>query len=359
MRKGVGLVHLGAWRPGMMQRRALILATLLLFLPAVCTQVAHVAGWLPEHARAGDAAHNQTRAWEKACWREARAQGQGTPPQPSADCDQGGEVRWGEIEQLCDHFTKATLTPGKTHMQRDMADGGNSRRAEGHANAFACRFKQRFAVDSSAWNSPVGPVLLYVSGPHPLEGTPGGLIREMARSLGALVVAVEHRFYGESVPRWWKHEEGLELLTQEQAVADLAGFRDKYQRIHIAPLGSASNPWILVGCGGGGTLAAWARRAHPQRFIGAVASSPVLQPALQNPTVDEQVPFALCYPIVSLTTPTVPLYSTSLTVYYLIVTLDCTSRWQRHSGRHAWRTCTPPCARSPLLLKLTEVPLLL
>ena len=148
-------MNLAAWLPGMMKRCALILVTLLLFLPAVCTQVAHVAGWLPEHARAGDAAHNQTRAWEKACWRESRAQGQ-----PSADCDQGGQVSWGEIEQLCDHFTKATLTPGKAHMQRDMADGGDSisgRRAEGHANAFACRFKQRFAVDSSAWCSSAHP----------------------------------------------------------------------------------------------------------------------------------------------------------------------------------------------------------
>lgn len=143
-----------------MQRRPLILAALLLSLPAVCTQVAQVAGWLPEHARGGDAAHNQTRAWEKACWRDARAQGQ-----TSADCDQGGEVSWGEIEQLCDHFTKATLTPGKAHMQRDMADGDAraGRKAEGHANAFVCKFKQRFAVDSSAW---------FDSAPPPSPGTP-------------------------------------------------------------------------------------------------------------------------------------------------------------------------------------------
>ena len=42
-------------------------------------------------------------------------------------------------------------------------------------------------------------------------------MREMAQHLGAMVVAVEHRFYGSSVPRWWRRGEGLELLTQEQA----------------------------------------------------------------------------------------------------------------------------------------------
>ncbi|KAJ1479692.1 hypothetical protein T484DRAFT_1748995 [Baffinella frigidus] len=195
-----------------MQRRPLILAALLLSLPAVCTQVAQVAGWLPEHARGGDAAHNQTRAWEKACWRDARAQGQ-----TSADCDQGGEVSWGEIEQLCDHFTKATLTPGKAHMQRDMADGDAraGRKAEGHANAFVCKFKQRFAVDSSAWNAPIGPVLLYVSGAHPLEGTPGGLVREMARSLGALV-SPRH-----PDPPFWDHSHGHHYLRLPQQHVDV------------------------------------------------------------------------------------------------------------------------------------------
>jgi len=151
-----------------MRQRFLARSVLLLALPVICAEIAY---WLPEHARGGDAAYNETRGWQKSCWREERASGT-----PGDGCDPGGVPTWGDIEQLCDHFTQATLTPDKQHMQRDMVQKGDARlerKAEGHANAYACRFKQRFAVDTSAWNMPIGPVILYVNGPHPLEGTPG------------------------------------------------------------------------------------------------------------------------------------------------------------------------------------------
>lgn len=97
----------------------------------------------------------------------------------------------------------------------------------------------------------------------------------------------EHRFYGTTLPQGWNtSSNGLALLTMEQAVADLAVFRDKFQRQVLAPLGQSENAWITVGCGYSGALAAWAHTKHPQHFAGAWASSPPLLPSVEFPQHD-------------------------------------------------------------------------
>lgn len=55
---------------------------------------------------------------------------------------------------------------------------------------------------------------------------------ELAPKLGAMLVAVEHRYYGESVPTEDLSTPNLEWLSSKQALADLAHFHaffcDKY-----------------------------------------------------------------------------------------------------------------------------------
>ena len=201
----------------------------------------------------------------------------------------GGEMEplrpkpeWGEIEQKCDHFTRATWTPEKQHMRHDMMreEGRLGRKAEGHANAYSCRLKQRYWMHTGLWSRPVGPVLLVVGGEHPLDGSVAGFVMDAAAELSALIVVVEHRFFGSSIPEGWNTTNGLSLLTMEQAVSDLAVFRDKFQRMVIAPQGQSENLWIAVGCGYSGALATWARTKHPHHFAGAWASSPPLVAAV-------------------------------------------------------------------------------
>ena len=63
-------------------------------------------------------------------------------------------------------------------------------------------FDQRYYMDETHFRGPDGPVFLYVSGEAPLYGAPGAgsMLGELAAELGALIVAVEHRYYGDSLP---------------------------------------------------------------------------------------------------------------------------------------------------------------
>jgi len=71
-----------------------------------------------------------------------------------------------------------------------------------------------------------GPVILNVCGEYTCRGvTPVRLFpAELAAEHNALVVSVEHRFYGESVPLGMPlNRSNLALLTAKQALADLEG----------------------------------------------------------------------------------------------------------------------------------------
>jgi hypothetical protein len=251
---------------------------LLMMVLAVCSGR---AGGLPERARAGHAGswlHPNASSFCRTSTSRLCASGGSGPPSSRLH-----ERKWGEIEQKCDHFTRASWTPEKKHMRHDMMreEGIHGRTAEGHVNAFSCRLKQRYWMHTSEWDRPVGPVLLVVGGESPVDGAIDGFVLEIAFKLKALVVVVEHRFFGKSIPEGWNASNGLGLLTMQQAVADLAVFRDKFQRTVLAPEGQSESVWITVGCGYAGALATWAHAKYPQHFVGVWASSPPLLPAVE------------------------------------------------------------------------------
>ena len=108
------------------------------------------------------------------------------------------------------------------------------------------RFAQRyFQVDTFSHHS-LDPVLLYIGGQGPLSQPPKGFVLQLARYLGAKVVALEHRFYGESLPEDAFSTKNLGYLTVQQTMEDLARFVRHMQR---------SNEWIAIG-GSGQVLAA-------------------------------------------------------------------------------------------------------
>lgn len=107
-----------------------------------------------------------------------------------------------------------------------------------------------------------------------------------------MVVFIEHRYYGKSVPdiAQTNHSaETLGYLTSEQALADYAELIQHLKKNHSAQ----DSPVVLFGGSYGGMLAAWFRLKYPHVAIGALsASAPILQ-------FDDLVPWDGFYRIVS------------------------------------------------------------
>lgn len=102
-------------------------------------------------------------------------------------------------------------------------------------------FKQRFWVNDTFWGGPVGrwvlgwsgvmrrqgfPVFVYVGGEAELRGSVvvAGEIVNLASENGGLLLALEHRFYGESQPFDTHTVDHLQYLSSQQALYDLANF---------------------------------------------------------------------------------------------------------------------------------------
>jgi len=61
-------------------------------------------------------------------------------------------------------------------------------------------YRQRYFLDDQFFDPDAGLVFLLIGGEGTLAGPPKGFLGELAQSYGALLVALEHRFYGESLP---------------------------------------------------------------------------------------------------------------------------------------------------------------
>ena len=55
-----------------------------------------------------------------------------------------------------------------------------------------------------------------MGGEGPVGGTPEGFVADLAREFGAILVAIEHRFYGESIPLGSLETANLKYLTTMQ-----------------------------------------------------------------------------------------------------------------------------------------------
>ncbi|XP_072704820.1 thymus-specific serine protease [Ciconia boyciana] len=156
-------------------------------------------------------------------------------------------------------------------------------------------FSQRFWINPEFWQRPAGPIFLLLGGESGMA--PGvlsrGHVAELARAHGALLAALEHRFYGGS--RGPGGDPDLRFLSSQQALADLAAFR-----LHVTSAWglSPNHTWVCFGGSYAGALAAWARLKFPHLVSAAVASSApvraqvdfagynrVVSAALSSPTV--------------------------------------------------------------------------
>nr|XP_055051605.1 thymus-specific serine protease [Misgurnus anguillicaudatus] len=133
-------------------------------------------------------------------------------------------------------------------------------------------FPQRFMVNEVYWQHSDGPIFLYIGGEGPLSkySLLYGHHVEMAERHEALLVALEHRFYGKSINPDGLETDQLRYLSSQQALADLAAFHHYIsQRFGL----SYKNTWISFGGSYAGALSAWLRGKFPHLIYGAVASS--------------------------------------------------------------------------------------
>ncbi|GMN56144.1 hypothetical protein TIFTF001_025260 [Ficus carica] len=141
-------------------------------------------------------------------------------------------------------------------------------------------FQQRYFVNSKYWGGSNAPIFAYLGAEGPLEGDLSviGFLTDNAPEFKALLIYIEHRYYGKSVP-FGSREEALRnastlgYFNSAQAIADYAEVL-----LHVKQRFQAEeSPVIVVGGSYGGMLASWFRLKYPHIALGALASSaPVL-----------------------------------------------------------------------------------
>ncbi|XP_059664328.1 uncharacterized protein LOC132310120 [Cornus florida] len=144
-------------------------------------------------------------------------------------------------------------------------------------------FQQKYVINSKYWGGAKenAPILVYFGSESPLTDNQIyniGFLEDNAPHLKALLIYIEHRYYGQSVP-FISFGEALKNSTlrgyfnSAQAIADYAEII-----LHVKEKFSAHySPVIAIGGSYGGKLTTWFRLHYPHIALGALASSaPVL-----------------------------------------------------------------------------------
>merc|ERR1711871_522119 len=150
-----------------------------------------------------------------------------------------------------------------------------------HFEPNAATWQQRYLINSSFFDG-TGPVFLCVGGEGPgftedvvVTGTEHA--HEMilaAQKHKALILALEHRYYGQSLPTRDFTTANLKWLSSQQALADLAKFVSHINEAHKL---TSNNRWITFGGSYPGMMASFARLKYPHLIHGAIASSAPVQ----------------------------------------------------------------------------------
>ncbi|XWS52942.1 hypothetical protein CRYUN_Cryun11dG0115500 [Craigia yunnanensis] len=143
-------------------------------------------------------------------------------------------------------------------------------------------FQQRYVMNFKYWGgaNASAPILAYLGAEAPLDGDLAviGFLNDNAIGFNALLLYIEHRYYGKSIPfgsreEAYKNASTLGYFNSAQAIADYAEII-----MHIKKkLHAFYSPVIVIGGSYGGMLASWLRLKYPHVALGALASSaPVL-----------------------------------------------------------------------------------
>lgn len=144
-------------------------------------------------------------------------------------------------------------------------------------------FQQRYLVNDTYWGGAEknSPIFVYTGNEGDIEwfAQNTGFMFEIAPRFKALLVFIEHRFYGKSIPFGGDEDVAnsnsstLGYLSSTQALADYATLIIDLKK----NLTATDSPVFVFGGSYGGMLAAWFRLKYPHVAMGALASSaPIL-----------------------------------------------------------------------------------
>jgi pimeloyl-ACP methyl ester carboxylesterase len=146
-------------------------------------------------------------------------------------------------------------------------------------------FAQRYYIDESLSTSNNAPVFFYICGEAECrKSTLYGSIRKHAEKYHAKLIALEHRYYGKSLPAKQLTADNLKYLTIENALKDLAGFQQ-----FISKERHWTGKWIAFGGSYPGSLSAYYRLKYPNLVAGSLASSAPVQAKEDFQEYDEHV----------------------------------------------------------------------
>ncbi|KAF6171570.1 hypothetical protein GIB67_018094 [Kingdonia uniflora] len=143
-------------------------------------------------------------------------------------------------------------------------------------------FQQRYIVNFRYWGgaNTSSPIFVYTGDEGDITRISQnvGFMTENAPRFNALLVYIEHRYYGKSIPfgsteAAFANTSTLGYFSSTQALADYAELITYLKR----NLSAESCPVIAIGGSYGGMLASWFRLKYPHIVMGALASSaPIL-----------------------------------------------------------------------------------
>jgi hypothetical protein len=138
-------------------------------------------------------------------------------------------------------------------------------------------FDLRYLVNENVYREN-GPIFIFVGGSEEIteEFIVSGNIFEVAQSQGGVLIALEHRFFGQSRPTADSSFENLQWLSVHQTVADIGRFANFIRGRYL------DAPVITFGRSYGGSLAVWARQKYPNSIDGAFASSAPLHAVVEQ-----------------------------------------------------------------------------
>ncbi|EPS71238.1 hypothetical protein M569_03521, partial [Genlisea aurea] len=153
------------------------------------------------------------------------------------------------------------------------------------------QFRQRYYEYLDEFHFPDGPIFLKICGESACSGITNDYLGVLAKKFGAAVVALEHRYYGKSLPFESLPTENLRFLSSKQALFDLAAFRQILHELLRARLNdtNADSAWFVFGTSYAGALSAWFRLKFPHLTCGSIASSAVVLAVYNFAEFDQQV----------------------------------------------------------------------
>lgn len=129
-------------------------------------------------------------------------------------------------------------------------------------------FRDRYYISKQFVTRKDAPVIFLAGEESATDKLYDPVMTRFAQQQGAYLIAIEHRYYGESQPFKRLTTSHLRYLSTEQAIEDMASLQ-RYAQDQLGMTGK----WIVVGGSYSGNLAAFYRAKHPELVVGAIASS--------------------------------------------------------------------------------------